>query len=288
MEPKSIHSRECGDYMCRSRPDKFNQVQPKYIRAARHYSIRHSISSPSLCPKYSAISVKVSRRDWHIPSKTQQSDLILLTPNPPPGCFQCSKRRIVCDAIEPSCNKCLKKGLECSGLGRFRFSAGIARRGRWKDCTIPAVDVSPELAFEKQQFTGRSGPLNIRWKDTNELVNRDRGKRKRVESAVVRDSGKRLRCLEDADRVDGRAEIRETDGIHDIRNVGEQDTLNRYTEGLDQSWDFDDIIQREGQLAVQESLHSIPPWIVPLSAQVRKHFSYCNVHPLRPLCYKRN
>lgn len=216
------------------------------------------------------------------------TNLILLTPNPPPGCFQCSKRRIVCDAIEPSCNKCLKKGLECSGLGRFRFSAGIGRRGRWKDCTIPAVDVSPELAFEKQQFTGRSGPLNIRWKDTNELVNRDRGKRKRVESAVVRDSGKRLRCLEDADRVDGRAEIRETDGIHDIRNVREQDTLNRYTEGLDQSWDFDDIIQREGQLAVQESLHSIPPWIVPLSAQVRKHFSYCNVHPLRPLCYKRN
>lgn len=32
------------------------------------------------------------------------------------GCFECAKRRIHCDRAVPKCNKCLKKGIACSGL----------------------------------------------------------------------------------------------------------------------------------------------------------------------------
>lgn len=56
------------------------------------------------------------------------------------GCFQCSRRRIICDRTEPSCLKCNKKGIECSGLGRIRFAEGVARRGRFKDFKIPTAD----------------------------------------------------------------------------------------------------------------------------------------------------
>lgn len=38
------------------------------------------------------------------------------------GCFECAKRRIHCDRAVPECNKCLKKGIACSGLAnRYAF-----------------------------------------------------------------------------------------------------------------------------------------------------------------------
>ncbi|CAH0056918.1 unnamed protein product [Clonostachys solani] len=48
------------------------------------------------------------------------------------GCYQCSRRRVNCDRAEPQCQKCLSRGLECSGLGvRHRFENGVASRGNW-------------------------------------------------------------------------------------------------------------------------------------------------------------
>lgn len=55
------------------------------------------------------------------------------------GCFQCSRRRIICDRAEPSCLKCAKKGIACSGLGRIRFAGAVASRGRFKGCQIPKI-----------------------------------------------------------------------------------------------------------------------------------------------------
>lgn len=80
------------------------------------------------------------------------------------GCFQCSKRRIVCDGAHPTCYKCQKKGIECSGLGRFRFSTGIATRGKLKGCAIPAT-VPPQSHCNNQSPTGAPTPQKIRWKD---------------------------------------------------------------------------------------------------------------------------
>jgi len=34
------------------------------------------------------------------------------------SCRQCTKRRIKCDQGVPRCAKCVKKGLECSGIGK--------------------------------------------------------------------------------------------------------------------------------------------------------------------------
>ncbi|OTB00950.1 hypothetical protein M426DRAFT_225434 [Hypoxylon sp. CI-4A] len=46
------------------------------------------------------------------------------------GCYECSQRRISCDRRHPSCEKCVAKGLECSGIAgqrpRFRNVSSIA------------------------------------------------------------------------------------------------------------------------------------------------------------------
>ncbi|KIW35324.1 uncharacterized protein PV07_02026 [Cladophialophora immunda] len=54
------------------------------------------------------------------------------------GCYNCNKRRIICDETEPHCAKCTKKGLDCSGIGiRYRFNDGIASRGKLRGLSIP-------------------------------------------------------------------------------------------------------------------------------------------------------
>lgn len=56
------------------------------------------------------------------------------------GCFQCNKRRITCDGASPQCNKCARKGLECSGNGvRYRFNESVASRGKLRGCTVPVL-----------------------------------------------------------------------------------------------------------------------------------------------------
>ncbi|RAK97352.1 Zn(II)2Cys6 transcription factor [Aspergillus ibericus CBS 121593] len=82
------------------------------------------------------------------------------------GCFQCSRRRIICDRGEPVCLKCQKKGIECSGLGRFRFTAGVATRGKLKGCTIPVLDANPDNAYN---FIS-DRPRSIRWRHDRSKV----------------------------------------------------------------------------------------------------------------------
>ncbi|PYI09407.1 hypothetical protein BO78DRAFT_415684 [Aspergillus sclerotiicarbonarius CBS 121057] len=87
------------------------------------------------------------------------------------GCFQCSKRRIICDRGEPVCLKCQKKGIECSGLGRFRFTAGVATRGKLKGCTIPVLDANPDTAYKLSS----DSPSSIRWRhDRNKVAKSDK------------------------------------------------------------------------------------------------------------------
>jgi Fungal Zn(2)-Cys(6) binuclear cluster domain len=48
-----------------------------------------------------------------------------------PGCHQCLKRRINCDRAEPSCAKCVSRGIACSGLGfNYRFRNGLPSKLR--------------------------------------------------------------------------------------------------------------------------------------------------------------
>lgn len=42
------------------------------------------------------------------------------------SCRQCTKRRIKCDKGSPRCSKCVKKGIECSGVGKtYRFATNL-------------------------------------------------------------------------------------------------------------------------------------------------------------------
>ncbi|KAK4543044.1 hypothetical protein LTR36_005821 [Oleoguttula mirabilis] len=71
------------------------------------------------------------------------------------GCYNCMKRRIICDCTPPKCQKCQKKGLDCPGIGsRIRFNDGIASRGKLKGRNVPTLAASttaPQL--DKDRLT---------------------------------------------------------------------------------------------------------------------------------------
>lgn len=59
------------------------------------------------------------------------------------GCYNCNKRRIICDKTEPYCVKCTKKGLQCPGITiRYRFNDGIASRGKLRGVSFPLTPSS--------------------------------------------------------------------------------------------------------------------------------------------------
>ena len=59
---------------------------------------------------------------------------------PRDGCKECSRRRIKCDKGTPECAKCLKKGIQCTGVGRqIRFVEGAISKGKRKGHPIADV-----------------------------------------------------------------------------------------------------------------------------------------------------
>lgn len=53
-------------------------------------------------------------------------------------CRVCNRRRIKCDRRAPSCAKCEKRGLTCSGYGVFlKWDQGVASRGNLKGKSLP-------------------------------------------------------------------------------------------------------------------------------------------------------
>jgi len=62
---------------------------------------------------------------------------------PRDGCRECLYRRIRCDKTDPSCQKCLKKGLECSGVGKFCFVNGVTRHRRKTASPSSALKIRP-------------------------------------------------------------------------------------------------------------------------------------------------
>ncbi|KAF2156499.1 hypothetical protein K461DRAFT_97047 [Myriangium duriaei CBS 260.36] len=67
------------------------------------------------------------------------------------GCYPCSRRRIHCDRTEPSCNKCVARGLQCTGLGlRIKFSYGES------DAKASASGILPNALEKEQKGNGAS------------------------------------------------------------------------------------------------------------------------------------
>lgn len=67
---------------------------------------------------------------------------------PRDGCKECSRRRIKCDKGTPECAKCLKKGIQCTGVGRqIRFVEGAISKGKRKGHTVTDVtNIATNLA----------------------------------------------------------------------------------------------------------------------------------------------
>ncbi|KAJ5308386.1 hypothetical protein N7476_009042 [Penicillium atrosanguineum] len=171
------------------------------------------------------------------------------------GCFQCSKRRIICDNTEPTCRKCQKKGIECSGPGRIRFSNGVAQRGRLKGCTIPVADPSPGPALEAHTQAAASVPCKIRWKN-DQPVNTPRKNAKRVAAANAAGSNTRQAI--------------------NIPTPSNGDAIPACAETLDQN-DTDDIdeqINRPSEKASVPAAGTIHPWLAPLNSQTRMLMSH--------------
>lgn len=75
------------------------------------------------------------------------------------GCHNCSQRRINCDRNSP-CQKCVKKGIECCGLGiRYRFSNGVASRGKLAGKSIPVIDPQASAQNSDSDQKPKDGPL---------------------------------------------------------------------------------------------------------------------------------
>lgn len=88
------------------------------------------------------------------------------------ACFNCTKRRIKCDQTEPQCNKCLKKGLICTGYGiRYRFADGK---------TAPTPGPDPDLDEGGQQSESSKLPgkqhrrqRHLKWVDVSSQLKYD-------------------------------------------------------------------------------------------------------------------
>ncbi|PWY69643.1 hypothetical protein BO94DRAFT_550809 [Aspergillus sclerotioniger CBS 115572] len=201
------------------------------------------------------------------------------------GCFQCSKRRIICDLGEPVCLKCQKKGIDCSGLGRFRFTACVATRGKLKGCTIPVVDANPDTAYKLLSDV----PSSIRWRhDRNKVAKKQKpgdggrvgigtGKVGRLEpnapalsdARVLANSGQRTLDMDTHGAVDGF--IVETD-LENAKALST--TVTNGDTGL--------ILAQQGyrhttQDHGQQFLHgkfSLRRWIAPIDHKTRQSFDY--------------
>jgi hypothetical protein len=85
--------------------------------------------------------------------------------NPHTDCRVCNRRRIKCDRRLPTCNKCEKRGLQCSGYGLIlKWDQGIASRGNLKGKSLPLPSkkrstTSLEL-FSRTDFGVRSDEFN--------------------------------------------------------------------------------------------------------------------------------
>lgn len=61
-------------------------------------------------------------------------------------CRVCNRRRVKCDRRQPTCTKCEKRGLTCSGYGVIlKWEQGVASRGNLKGKSLPIRNVAETL-----------------------------------------------------------------------------------------------------------------------------------------------
>ncbi|RYO52417.1 hypothetical protein AA0116_g11778 [Alternaria tenuissima] len=170
------------------------------------------------------------------------------------GCFQCSRRRIVCDRNEPSCLKCAKKGIECSGLGRIRFAAGVARRGRLKDCKIARIEGNDEF---------QALPITTEFQTA--LVWPGEGTAKKKQRDVRKSTAARI-----AMKPKLLAPIQSEDGVRPTVPSMKQAAID------EEDNDGRENICRAGHPVVKAypQHYDVVPWIAPIAPELRMLLSY--------------
>jgi hypothetical protein len=176
------------------------------------------------------------------------------------GCFQCSRRRIVCDRNEP-CLKCIKKGIECSGLGRIRFAEGVARRGRLKDCKIPVA----EGLQEGGSVLPTRGPSQaLTWPEDRKYAKRKRREDNKTDVVPWQQNIAILSLVPVKDVLDEVA----VEGIVSEALAVEPGTWDEEDE------DIEEVIRSDiGQHMRRRS--SLQRWLPPVNSTARMLFSYC-------------
>ncbi|KAJ4387486.1 hypothetical protein N0V93_008078 [Gnomoniopsis smithogilvyi] len=86
---------------------------------------------------------------------------------PKKSCFNCTKRRIVCDLTPSKCKKCEKKGLECPGYGvRYRFTNGQ---------TVSLSEIGPSEGSSAAAAPSGGHQNILKWVDNSKRVKKRRG-----------------------------------------------------------------------------------------------------------------
>jgi hypothetical protein len=76
-------------------------------------------------------------------------------------CRVCNRRRIKCDRRAPTCAKCEKRGLTCSGYGvLLKWDQGVASRGKLKGKSLPVKSLNTQLPVS--QFIDRPSSPDVR------------------------------------------------------------------------------------------------------------------------------
>jgi hypothetical protein len=179
------------------------------------------------------------------------------------GCFQCSRRRIICDRTEPSCLKCAKKGIECSGLGRIRFAEGVARRGRFKDCKVPKIAGDDDF----QDLPTTTGFQAVRWPGEERVKKRVKyGVNEHTPAGIVPSSA--------------RASL--------IRSPDAKPTsqaLDITLPGKDNECEVEEIGRGQDLVTTASTQDfKLAPWIAPNDPKLRMLFSYCKLAD-RVMCH---
>lgn len=189
------------------------------------------------------------------------------------GCFQCSRRRIICDKGEPSCGKCIKKGIECSGLNRIRFTGSVARRGKFKNLPIPNIqDGETQNLPNSTTFTG------VRWKNEKKAkVN----KRRKARVTEAEPNGAEFgftpkHCSIEASPLCHAAD-QQTHQHVNYYDHSQEPLKNGSTSPQEFENDVEDIVRVVDDITTLQTYPTtmnIQPWIAPLTAEARMLFSY--------------
>jgi hypothetical protein len=170
------------------------------------------------------------------------------------GCFQCSRRRVICDRTEPSCLKCAKKGIECSGLGRIRFAEGVARRGRFKDCKVPKIAGDDDF----QDLPTTTEFQAVRWPGEERVKKRVKYGVNEHNPAGIVPSSARAALIHSPD-------AKPTSQALDIALPGE-----------DNECEVEEIGRGQDLVTTSSTQNfNLAPWIAPNDPKLRMLFSYC-------------